>query len=261
MNVEARRQQALLAALAGAVSSPELDLRERGERAARGLEAYRANAEAIADRALASVFPTVRALVGDADFAHLARDLWRAHPPLRGDLGEWGEHFGPWLASHPAMGDWPYLGDCARLDHALHAAERAADAEFDAASLTLLESTDPARLRIELMPGTALLRSRWPIARIHAAHQLEGAAAERAFEALRSVIAAPHGEHVLVARKGWRAEAHTLDAASADWAERLLAGADLASALDAAGASFDFAAWLVTALRAAWLKGVAVLRD
>jgi Putative DNA-binding domain len=261
MNDEGHRQRALLAALAGASPVADLGLRETGARAARGLEAYRANAEASADRALAAVFPTVRSLVGAEDFAHLAREFWHAHPPLRGDLGEWGDPFAPWLERHAAMRDWPYLGDCARLDHALHGAERATDAEFDAASLTLLESTDPARLRIEFMPGTALLCSRWPIARIHAAHQLDGPDADRAFERLRVAIAGPEGEQVLVARSGWRAAAYPLDAASADWAERLLAGACLADAIEQAGAGFDFAAWLAAALRHAWLKGVAVSRD
>ena len=259
---EALRQQALLSALAGAVPSPaDLALRESGERAARGLEAYRANAEASAERALAAAFATVQTMIGDEDFKHLARDFWIAHPPKRGDLGEWGEAFPDWIAAHAAMAPWPYLGDCARLDLALHRNARAADASVDAASLALLESTDPAQLRMALMPGTALLRSPWPIASIHAAHQLEGADAERAFERVREAIATPHGEQVLVARKGWRATVHALDAASADWCESLLAGANLADALERAGAGFDFAAWLAMALRESWLKGVTVLRD
>ena len=54
---------------------------------------------------------------------------------------------------------------------------------------------------------------------------------------------------------------HALDAASADWCESLLAGANLADALERAGAGFDFAAWLAMALRESWLKGVTVLRD
>src|SRR5258707_11736600 len=108
---EAQRQRALLRALLG---EPIAGLREQGERASRGLEAYRANAGAIAERALAAAFATVRVMVGADDFGQLAREFWRAQPPRRGDLGEWGEGFAEWLRAHPAMAAWPYLADCAR---------------------------------------------------------------------------------------------------------------------------------------------------
>ena len=258
MNDEALRQQNLLRALSGAST---VGLREQGERAARGLEAYRANAEAIAERALSAAFATVQAMVGADDFRHLAREFWRAHPPQRGDLGEWGDTFAAWLQAHPGMTAWPYLGDCARLDFALHENERAADAVLDVASLSLLETIDPAHLRMQLMPGTALICSAWPIVSIHRAHQLDGEAAERAFEQVREAIAAPCGEDALVARDGWRAVVHPLVGANVSWAQSLLGGADLASALHQAGEGFDFAAWLQTAVRNRWLKGVAAAGD
>lgn len=255
---EAQRQQALMQALGGAGID---GLREHGARAARGLTAYRANAEAIAERALASAFATVRAMLGGEDFGQFARAFSKAHPPQRGDLGEWGDDFPTWLQAHAGLAAWPYLGDCARLDLALHRNERAADAVFDAASLALLESTDPAQLRVQLMPGTALLGSAWPIVAIHRAHQLEGAAADQAFAGVRDAIAVPVGEHALIVREGWRAAVHPLTDADARWTERLLAGASLDAALAAAGASFDFAAWLQTAIRRRWMKGVVASDD
>jgi hypothetical protein len=259
---EAARQQALLAVLMAPDTEPAaLALRETGARAARGLEAYRANAEASADRALASTFATVQAMVGAEDFTHLAREFWHAHPPQRGDLGEWGAEFPAWLGAHAAMARWPWLADSARLDLALHRNERAADAVLDAVSLALLESTDPARLRMQLMPGTALLRSVWPIASIYAAHQLGGDAAEHAFEAVREAIADARGEQVLVARQGWRAVVHRLDRPGAAWVQAVLDGACLADALVRAGEDFDFTAWLGTALRESCLKGVVASND
>lgn len=260
MTDEARRQQGLLAALAtGASSLPTL--RESGAPAARGLEAYRANAEALAERALASSFATVQAMLGHDDFRHLAREFWLAHPPERGDLGEWGGALPAWLAAHPGLTAWPWLADAARLDLALHRNERAADAALDATSLALLESTDPAQLHLRLMPGTALLSSVWPIATMHRAHQLEGDAAERAFEAVREAIAAGRGEHALVTRQGWRAVAQAIDAGRAAWTHDLLDGVNLAEALARAGEGFDFAAWLADALRESWLKEVTASRD
>ena len=253
---EAQRQQRLLAALATG-AAPIGMLRESGARAARGFEAYRANAESIAERALASSFATVRAMIGDDDFGQLAREFRRADPPARGDLGEWGEAFPAWLAAHRGLTAWPWLADGARLDLALHRSERAEDAVFDAASLGLLASADPARLRLVLMPGAALLDSVWPIATLHHAHQLEGEAAERAFADVRTAIAAQRGERALVARRGWRAVVLAVDAPTAAWTQDLLHGVNLADALARAGAGFDFAAWLATALRESWLRAVA----
>ena len=256
---ESLRQQAFLQAIAGAATSP--GLREQGQRAARGLEAYRANAEAIADRALVAAYPTVHALIGHEDFGRLAREFWRAQWPLRGDLGEWGGEFPAWLQTHHAMAAWPYLADCARLDLAMHRNERAADASLDTGSLSLLESTDPAQLRLELMPGCAIVRSAWPVASIHAAHRLEGADADRAFDAVREAIAARRAEAAMVARQGWRAVVHRLDPADAAWTAALLDDATLDAALVQAGASFDFGAWLQAAIRNGWLKGVTASND
>ncbi len=250
---EAQRQRALLAAVAGEEVDPGLTgFAQTGARAAQGLAAYGVNAALVGERALAAAFPTVRTLVGAGDFAHLARGFWRAHPPERGDLGEWGEHFADWLDQRDALAEWPYLGDCARLDFALHRCERAADAAFDGASLALLQSELPSRLQVRLMPGTTLLRSAWPIATIHAAHR----EAEPDFAPVRTALAARRGEHVLVARAGWRGAVNLIDAPTFEWTQSLLAGADLASALDRAPAGFDFADWLAVALRASWLQGV-----
>lgn len=257
---EAQRQQALLTAI-GAGAMPTAELRETGARAARGLEAYRANAEASAERALAANFPTVRALVGEEDFRHLACEHWHAHPPERGDLGEWGNTLPAWLGSHRGLTAWPWLADSAALDLALHLSECAADAVLDVASLALLESTDPAQLRLQLMPGSALLCSAWPIATIHRAHRLGGEAAEHAFAEVREAIAAQRGEAALVVRRGWRGGVHPLDTPSAAWTQELIDGSDLAAALIRAGESFDFAAWLDTALRESWLKGVIASND
>lgn len=251
---EVRRQQALIAAIGGA---PPIGLRETGARAARGLEAYRAHAEASAERELRAAFPTVQALLGDELFARLAREFWHAQPPLRGDLGEWGDGVAAWLQAHPGLTPWPYLADCARLDLACHRIERAADAALDAASLSRLESADPAQLRLVLMPGAALVRSRWPIVAIRQAHQLTGDDAERAFDELRGAIALPQGEDALVARDGWRAVVHALSPSEAAWTELVLGDTDLATALERVGPGFDFAHWLQRAIRHQWLSAVA----
>jgi len=255
---EAQRQQALLAALATRGPAPaDLALCADAERATQGLNAYRINAAAIADRALAAAFPTVAALIGTEDFARLAHDFWRAAPPILGDLGEWGDAFPAWLEAHEAFTAWPYFGDAARLDLAVHRCERAADGGLDAVSLGLLSSTEPDQLTLRLKPGSALIESRWPIVAIHAAHH----GADAGFDAVREALAQGTAETALVVRKGWRAGVHRLDPASAGWTAQLLAGVTLDRALAAAGEAFDFTAWLAMALQEDWLKGAQRLGD
>jgi len=278
---EADRQRALLDALfarraadaagdgahhaaadAAADAAAAIGLRETGPRARRGLDVYRANAEALAERALAAVYPRIRTMLGEDEFARLAAALWREHPPTHGDVGTWGDALPRWLAGTPTLAAWPYLADCARLDLALHEAERADDASFDAASLSLLGSEDPAQLRLLAVPGSALIASDWPIVTIHAAHLLDdGAAADAAFADVRTAIDARRAETALVWRDGWRARVVALDAGNAAWTRTLLEGATLGAALDGAPAGFDFAAWLSDAIAQHRLKGVARIGD
>ena len=256
--LEKERQRRLVDGLLSATADPSaLPTREAGARALRGLQAYRANADASAERALATAFATVKMLLGDDDFRQLAREFWRAAPPQRGDLGEWGEALPDWIAAHPQLAEWPYLADAARLDWALHRCERAADDTPERASLARLGDTDPAQLAVQFMPGVALVESGWPIGLIHRAHHVDG----KLFDALRDAIAARRGEAVLVARAGWKAVPFTLDPATAAWTRQLLEGGDLGSALAAAGDGFDFAGWLATALQSNWLKGIRRLGD
>lgn len=254
--VEVRRQQRLWAALQAASSTTGAAGWPEG--ASRGLRAYRANAGATAQRALAAACPTLQAMLGERDFAALAREYWRAEPPVCGDLGEWGDGLPAWIAQHAALAEWPWLADCTRLDLALHRCERAADGEFDAVSLARLGDTPPEDLRIELAAGCALIASPFPIVRIHAAHAGHG---EDGFAAVREALARGQGEAAFVARNGWRATVRAVDAAEAAWLRGLIAGRSLDESLAAALPRFDFTAWLQEALRMRWLKGIAALAD
>lgn len=253
---EAERQGRLLAALLAA--DPTLDalapdLRERGRRLQRGLGAYRANAAGIAERALAAAYPTVQALIGAEDFAVLARALWRASPPLRGDLAQWGHDLPAFIEAERDFDPWPYLGDCARLDAAVQRCESAADAELQRGSLALLAERPPESLRLRFVPSLDLLASDWPLATLHAAHQEGAAAAGDAFAPVREALAAGRGESVVVARAGWRAQVTALDTGAQAWMRALLDGRSVGDALAAAGQDFDFNAWLVRALQQGWL--------
>lgn len=258
---EALRQQMLLRALwreRGAPLALRGWLRGSTDDLLRGLGAYRANAGGGAERALATAFPTIAALLGAESFAALARDFWQHRPPTRGDLGEWGEALPSFIADKESLATEPYLADSARLDWAIHAASRAADAPDEPAALDRLGDSDPAALRAVLAPGSALLESRWPVASIWQAHQRDDA--DR-FAAVREAFALHRGEAAFVVRSGYRVRVHALDAAEAAFMRALLARTSLGAALDgaasvAAGATtgaFAFDRWLARALRERWL--------
>lgn len=220
---EARRQQALLAALDSGALPPGLSSPAGiAGGAPVGLRTYRRNAQALADKALTAAFPRLQALLGAAQFAAMAWAFWRQRPPQCGDLGRWGQDLPGFLEARPGMDAEPPA--LARLEWALHEAERAADAELDADTLPLLGRDPPERLGLVFRSGLQLLPPRQ-----------------------------------LVWRRAWRAEALELEAGAADFIARLLAGESLGAALDGClgvHPDFDFSQWLQAALREGWLQAV-----
>jgi hypothetical protein len=266
MSREAQRQQMLVAALWRDEALPEgwLCTPARAT-AAQALATYRGNAGATAERALGVAFPTVAALVGSESFATLARHFWHAHPPLCGDLGEWGAELPDFVARSGQLADVPYLSASARLDWAVHRATRAADAPADetagqpadvtthsASLLHALAHTDPDQLRLPLAAGAALVSSEHPIATVWLAHHggLPFGAAHAALEAQRA-------EHAFVWRDAhYRVHVQALADADAAFMAALLQSLVLSAALDQAGPAFAFDRWLVEALSSQWLAAV-----
>lgn len=256
MQREALRQQMLLRALWRDARPAVLQgwLRDAPERATRGLAAYRANAGAAAERALATTFPTVAALVGAESFVGLARAFWQAHAPKRGDLGELGADLPDFIAASEQLVSEAYLADSARLDWAVHRATRAADAAAEAADLQRLAEHDPSQLRLRLRPGCALVPSTWPIVAIWAAHRSD---APDRFAPVRTALDAWQGEIAFVWRDGFTVRVDALSStADASFVQSLLAAHSLAQALDAAGPDFAFDRWLAQALQQRTLVAV-----
>jgi Putative DNA-binding domain len=252
MSREALRQQMLLralwrgdAALQGWVRAPAR------ASASHSLAVYRSNAGALAERALGTAFPTIAALIGAESFAALARHFWHEWPPVRGDVGEWGEALPAFIADSEQLAGEPYLADSARLDWAVHAAARAADASGTwPPALEALATTEPSQLRLQLSPGAAVVASRWPIVTIWQAHH-----GDENFDNVRTAFAAERAETALVWRDdGFAIHVEALDnSADAAFTAAVIAGRSLAAALDTAGASFSFERWLERALRSRWL--------
>jgi hypothetical protein len=266
---ELERQQALVAALwrdDAAVVAAWSGLVADGGRvpALRGLQAYRTNAGAVAERALASWFPAVRASIGADSFAGLARAFWQAEPPRRGDLGTLVAGLPRFIEGDARRAQAPYLADVARLEAALVTAEAAADAPGSATarlqSLGLLAEHEPRALFIDLAPGAAVIRSAWPIATIWRARHAQGQEAGGP-ELAREAITGQRGETVFVWRPEWAARLDVVDEATAAFIQALLDGRCVGDAHAAAlerDPAWAFENWLAQAIEARWHAGARV---
>lgn len=262
---EAARQLGLLQALRtstlgdlppGALAQPGRHGDASGQA---GVQAYRANAQAMAERALAAAYPALARWLGGEAMAALARDLWRAHPPARGDLAWFGAELASWLPRVPEWADMPYLADLARLEWAVHRAHTAADPADGPPDLQALAGEGAEALQVHFVAGSALIDSAWPVQTLWQAHQV-AAEAEPDLGPVRAALAAGRGEATWVWRRGHRIELAALATGEAAFHEHLLAGATLGPALAAASGrdpTFSFEPWLLRALREGWLAGLA----
>jgi hypothetical protein len=260
MQRELLRQQQLLRTLwrRGDDASLRGWLQEAGVRAEHGLAAYRGNAGALAERALAAAFPTVQQVIGGEGFVQLARAFWHRHPPRCGDLARYGDALPEWIAADAQLASEAYLADVARIDWAVHAIEHAADLSSPPLGLALLGQLDPSQLALRLRQGLACVVSRWPVVTIWQAHR--SAEADR-FAPVREAFARRVAQTALVARTHWRAVVSAIDEPSAHFVAALQRGDSLGHALDAAGDSFRFEPWLHEAVRQQWLQAVEPVAD
>jgi hypothetical protein len=215
--------------------------------AAARLGIYRNNLREGFVKALATDFPVIGKLVGEAFFRHSALDYQLRHPSSRGDLAHVGAHFPEYLRAHFGTGEYAYLPDVAELEWALQLVAIApAVGVLSAASLA---SIDPARyedLVFEAHPAARLVDSRFPIVRIWQSNQ-PGAPEE-------AVDLNAGGDRVLVRRRNEDLEFLHLDAADFHFARMLSRRTPLGLATDASLAvdpGFD----LVRALRTLTLAG------
>jgi hypothetical protein len=217
----------------------------------RGLRAYRSNGRELAVRALAGAYPAIASLLGEEDFGPLARSLWLAHPPQRGDLAHWGADLPRHIESLPELAqEEPYLADLARVEWALHEASSAADGVLDTASFQLLQQRDPSELTLVLAPGTACIQSPWPVASLALAFY-EGAAA---LEVARRRLTAPEAEAALVWRQGWKPRLRPARAGEPDFVTALQDRRSLLDSL-ASAPQFDLNDWLAAAVQGGLLLG------
>lgn len=205
----------------------------------------------LAERALQAAYPVVAQLLGEESFADLARALWHAYPPVRGDIACWGEHLPAFMRSSAQLAEEPFLPDVADVEWALHQCSSAPDGQAQLTTLALLTTNDPATLHFLLAPGCTVVCSAWPVASVLGAH----VAGEPSIEEAGAHVRAGLAQEVVVWRQGLRPQVRLGQVGEADFVMALLRGETLAQALDAVP-TFDFAQWLPMAVQTGLLLAV-----
>jgi hypothetical protein len=249
----ARQQQVLLDAL---LTWPAEDAMKKiaayaTDTGARGLKAYQMNGHMLAERALLAAYPVLAQLLGGESFADLARALWHAHPPQRGDVACWGGDLADFVRSSAQLRDEPYLADVAQAEWALHQCGGASDCAPDLSTLALLTEQDPAQLGLLLAPGCAVVQSAWPVASLLTAHLYQTPSLATVGQQLRDGVA----QDVVVWRAGLRPEVREAAPGEAAFLAALMRGCALSPALDAS-AALNFSTWLPAAVHSGLLLSV-----
>ncbi|MDR3099354.1 MAG: DNA-binding domain-containing protein [Paraburkholderia sp.] len=262
----------LQTAFAAALDDPAADaalaehLRAAGPNAAlhERLGLYRGNVRATRRAALASAYPVLAALVGEAYFDALALAYARAHPSRDADLNRFGAALPAFIERYETDARYAYFGDVARLEWALHMAAFAADAEpLAPAQWQAIGAERLMTSRLAVHPACTALASNHAALAIWRAHRhdsqnLDDNSREGTREDAWPVrVDAP--DWTLVARPRWRpaALAHTQAAHEAFVA--LQSGATLDDALETAfsiDGAFDFANQWRTWIEAGAIVGI-----
>lgn len=210
---------------------------------------YRGNVRAARRQALASAYPVLASLTGEAWFDALALAYARANPTRDADLNRFGAALPAFIDDYESDSRYAYFGDVARLEWALHVAAFAADAlPLTPQQWMDLGAERLATARLAVHPACAALASRYAVEAIWRAHQ-PGAQGE-----WPARVDAP--SWTLVVRPQWRPALVTHTEAAHVAFVSIERGDTLGDALDQAFAvdpAFDFARqWRV------WIESGAV---
>ncbi len=243
-----------------ALSLPELQrrfARALDDPPAPGLALYARTIRTNYRRALSATFGVVKRVVGEA-FFHAAADAYAArHPSTSGDLGDFGDRFGEFLATYEPARDLAYLADLARLEWALDEATRAASPMAPPAdvlaSLARVPGEALAAVRFVLAPSCRFVASADPVLRIWRVHQPD-------HEGEMTVDWDAGGERVLLRRDADGVALEALPPGEWAWLEALGRGESLGAALESATAAqeaFDVGAALRRRIADGTIAGLA----
>ncbi|MCU0789807.1 MAG: DNA-binding domain-containing protein, partial [Nitratireductor sp.] len=165
MNREIRSAAAINGIFAGALLDPDIPIPDGltgpdGEAAPKRYGVYRNNVVVSLMEALAGVFPSVRAIMGEENFNRVARNFVAFHPPRSPLMQHYGGEFPAFLEGFAPLRKYPWLADVARLERGFLDAYHAADAPcLRQETLAALPADAVQNLRFEPHPASFLMAS------------------------------------------------------------------------------------------------------
>jgi len=218
----------------------------------RGINIYRRNLFANAQRALSITFPTISQLLDSNVNEDLVLEFLKLCPPDQGDWTQWGETFPHFIAVNQIAHEYAYLPDCAELDWHMHTALHGHDQTLDYTSLALLGSAEPENINIELNRNVALIKTTYPILDIFDAHHHQDEQQRKiAMQHAKIALKTNSEAHVvMIFRPEFQPKVTTLTHSEAEFMFCLKARKSLAESLDAVShyEDFSFEKWLVAAI-------------
>lgn len=171
--IQSRFYQAMMSGTGACLAADLGDIVEGQEASLqRRLAAYRRNAFGNLCHALATTYPVVKRIVGEAFFREAARQYISDHPSLSGDLNDYGEGFSEFLAAYPYARELPYLAAVAQLEWAVQAVLAAADpAPVDMGILAQVSPDHYGELRFHADSRCIRMDSDWPVSEIWRVNQ------------------------------------------------------------------------------------------
>jgi hypothetical protein len=171
------------------------------------LRVYQHNISGVHQRAMQTIFPVCRKILGEIAFANFCRDYSWAKPTANPDLNQYGTSFPQYLAQQTEQRDelrgYEYLPDLCRLEYLWHAAYYAADdSPFDFDGFSRLQ-TQRLDIVFELGNSLSLVQSDYPILEIWQQH--------RNGEAGEAVMGIDQHQYLLVYRRELIVEIVELD--------------------------------------------------
>lgn len=162
------------ALLGGRDGAFDRNLRATGPPVGPRLALYRNSVFENAGAALRSALPVIRRLVGDSFFGAAAKEYVRRHASVSGDIEDLGRGFAGFIAAWRQAAGLPYLADVARLEWAIHEAQRAAGAgSSPVAAPCAVTEAEALRLRFRIHPAARLVASPYPVLRIWEVNQID----------------------------------------------------------------------------------------
>ena len=200
------------------------DLVDRTIPSSVSIQVYQNNARETYRKALASSYPVIERLVGDACFRGIAQRYMLDYPSVSGDLQNFGAAFPKLLSELYAETDFAYLPDVAALEWAMEEVQLENEAApLDLGELAKVDPTSYPALRFTRSNSARLVVSPFPILSIWQSNQPGSDT---------SVTLDSGSETVVVSRSADDVALVSVDTISAELASRLDRGATLEAAIE-----------------------------